>query len=154
MVKPACSRSHAGKMNKRTSQINSLRKGPHEGKVAAVGGSQPRQSADARHRMMLAKVLCGGLCVRQYLFRRRCLSPLDVSCCVRLQWPRWRLRLWWWSNVHCPFPRAMTKGGRGLVRYQGVRRQRSNPDRSLPPHMLQLPGASQRVPRCAHEIFS
>ena len=52
------------------------------------------------------------------------------------------------------FARSMTKGGRGLEGHQGVRRQRSNPDRPLPPDMLQLPAARQRVSRSAHEMFS
>ena len=53
-----------------------------------------------------------------------------------------------------PFARTMTKGGRAMVRDERVHRQRSNPHRSLPAHMLQLPDACQRFPRCAHEMLS
>ena len=141
-------------MNKTTSQINSLQKAPHEGRVAAVDGSQPRRRADARHRMIPAKAVCDEWSVCQHFVGRRCLPPLDVSFSVRLQRPHWRwLRSRCW-NVVFPLLPALTKGGRAMVRYQRVRRQRSNPHRSLPPHMLEMPAARQRVPRCAHEILS
>ena len=131
-----------------------ITKAPFHGRVEAVDGALPRRRADARHRMTLAKAMCDGSSVCQHFNRRRCLPPRDVSCSVRLQRPCWRWRLSWWWHVHCSSLPALTKGGRALVRDQGVRQQRSNPHRSLPAHVLQLPAARQRVPRCAPEMLS
>ena len=59
-----------------------------------------------------------------------------------------------WSDMVCPFARAMTQGGRAMIQHQRAQRQRSSPHLPLPQHMLEMPGASQRVPRCVHEILS
>ena len=134
-------RPNARKMNKRTSQVNSLEKGPHEGRVAAVDGAQPRQRGDARHKMMPANALCCSFERATAIHSAECVPPLEVSCSTGLQRPRWRWATWRWWDALCPSLPAMTKGGRAVVRSQGVRWQRSNPHRSLPPQMLQLPGA-------------
>ena len=141
-------------MNKRTSQINSLGKGPHEGRVAAVAGPQPRRRGDARPLLVWVTALCRGSSLLRACVRRRCLPPLDVSCSLGLQPPQGDGRFSRWWNVLYLFAREMTKGGRAMVRPQGVRRQRSSPHRPLPPHVLQLPGACHRISRCALEMLS
>ena len=82
MASRAVARPYTGKMNKRTSQINSLQKSPHEGRVAPVSGAQPRRRADARHLMMPAKVLCCTSCARAALRSAKALAAArgKVQC--------------------------------------------------------------------------
>ena len=109
--------------------------------------SQQCWSGAARHDLLPAKAPTLSSAARRPCGGQPSMPSLDSRCstvCHGASWQMATSRRW---DMLCPLLRALTKGGRAVVRQQGMDWQRRRWHWSLPAPLLAMPGVSQRVPQ-------
>ena len=82
------------------------------------------------------------------------MPPLDVRCSTACQArPAAAAKARWWQRLEA-LARDMTKGGRALVPADRAVLQHQLLHRSLPPPLLPMPGASERLRSFAPEVLT